>query len=104
MSIAIHKERCVGCKKCLQVCPGNLLKFGEDEKAFIKYPKDCWGCCSCIKECKFGAISLYLGADIGGKGSKLYANIEGDMIHWVVEKSNGEVCKMDVNRKESNKY
>jgi adenylylsulfate reductase, subunit B len=104
MSIAIHKESCIGCRKCLQVCPGSLIKLTEDKKAYIKYPKDCWGCSSCLKECSFGAISFYLGADIGGMGSKLITNIEGDIVHWHIEKTNGELSVIDVNRKDSNQY
>lgn len=104
MSIAIDNKKCTGCKKCLNVCPGNLLKLDEDGKSYIKYPKDCWGCSSCIKECAFKAISLYLGADIGGRGSKLTADIEDDVVHWVVTESNGKTHNIDVNRKDSNKY
>ncbi len=104
MSIAINKTRCVGCKKCLSVCPGSLLKEGENKKVFIKYPKDCWGCSSCIKECEFKAISLYLGADIGGRGSKLTIDNEGDIVHWVIEEKSGKKHIIDVNRKDSNKY
>ena len=69
MSIVINKSKCVGCGQCSIVCPGSLIKMGEDRKAYIKYPKDCWGCSSCLKECKFEAIALYLGADMGGMGS-----------------------------------
>ena len=42
MSIAINKEKCVSCKKCTLACPGNLIKIGDDLKAFIHYPTDCW--------------------------------------------------------------
>lgn len=104
MSIVIYKDKCIGCKNCLSVCPGSLIKFGEDRKAYIKYAKDCWGCSSCVKECKAGAISLYLGADIGGRGSKLTAEVENDIVHWKVEESNGETHTIDVNRKSSNQY
>lgn len=104
MSIAINPDKCTGCRKCLQVCPGSLIKQGADNKAFIKYPKDCWGCSSCLKECRFCAISFYLGADIGGMGSKLITNIEGDIVHWRIEKMNGEISVIDVNRKDSNQY
>ena len=52
MSIVIDKSRCAGCGQCSIVCPGSLIKMGEDKKAYIKYPKDCWGCSSCLKECR----------------------------------------------------
>jgi adenylylsulfate reductase subunit B len=104
MSIAINQDKCTGCQKCLTVCPGSLIKLTEAKKAFIRYPKDCWGCTSCLKECSFGAISFYLGADIGGRGSKLITAIEGDTLHWRIEKTNGEILVIDVNRKDSNQY
>ena len=74
MSIAIDSMKCRACGKCLDVCPGSLIVRGEDKKAVIRYPKDCWGCASCIKECPFEAISYYLGADIGGMGSQCVAS------------------------------
>lgn len=43
MSIAINAKQCVGCGKCSMVCPGSLIHMNADGKAFIKYPKDCWG-------------------------------------------------------------
>lgn len=104
MSIAFNKEKCVSCKKCLAVCPGSLLKLGTDGKPYIKYPNDCWGCTSCIKECQFGAVALYLGADIGGRGSKLTANIDDDIVHWMIEEKDGLVHSLHINRKDSNKY
>ena len=75
MSIRINKNKCVGCKRCLDVCPGSLIKTDATGKAYIKYPKDCWGCTSCLKECKTGAIAFFLGADIGGMGSEMKAKI-----------------------------
>lgn len=42
MSIVINKEKCAGCGQCSIVCPGSLIKMGEDKKAYMKYPKDCW--------------------------------------------------------------
>lgn len=52
MSIQINKLKCVGCGKCVEACPGNLIKKDTDRKAFIKHVKDCWGCTSCLKECR----------------------------------------------------
>ena len=61
MSIRIDQKKCVGCRKCSEVCPGTLIVM-EDKKAVMKYPKNCWGCVSCVKECKAGAIDFFLGA------------------------------------------
>lgn len=104
MSIGIHKDKCVGCKKCIKVCPGNLLEMDEDKKARIKYIKDCWGCTSCIKECNYEAIYLYLGADIGGRGSKMYVTKKENFIYWKIVKSDGEVHEIKINPKDSNEY
>ena len=87
MSIAIDSMKCRACGKCLDVCPGSLIVRGEDKKAVIRYPKDCWGCASCIKECPFEAISYYLGADIGGMGSQMTVHTEGDLLHWRIKKT-----------------
>ena len=43
MSITMNQALCKGCKACEQVCPGSLIKMNEAGKAYIKYPKDCWG-------------------------------------------------------------
>ena len=104
MSIMIDKSKCIGCGKCCMVCPGSLIKKDGDNKAFIKYPKDGWGCTSCIKECPMHAISFYLGADIGGMGSKVHTEENGDILKWVIEKYDGTVSEIDIDRKESNKY
>ncbi|OOM76411.1 ferredoxin family protein [Clostridium sp. BL-8] len=104
MSIAIDKQKCIGCKKCLYVCPGSLIKLGDDGKTYIKYPRDCWGCSSCIKECPKSAISLYLGADIGGRGSKLTVKLQENTAHWKVEESSGTEHSININRKDSNQY
>ncbi|MCR4944886.1 MAG: ferredoxin family protein [Clostridium sp.] len=103
MSIKIDKNLCVGCRKCTEVCPGNLIKIGDDKKAYIKYPDDCWGCSSCIKECKLNAVKFYLGADMGGRGSTLSVKQDGDIAYWIIEKnSNKKIIK--VNKRNANAY
>lgn len=103
MSIAIDKNKCIGCGKCSEVCPGSLIKL-ENKKAFIKYPKDCWGCTSCIKECPVNAVQFYLGADIGGMGSLVHTEKNGDILSWIIRRSDGTENEIKVNTKESNKY
>lgn len=104
MSIAIDKVACKGCGACAEVCPGSLIKQAEDGKAYIKYPKDCWGCSSCIKECKFQAISLYLGADIGGMGSQMTAQSTKDTLTWNIAMWDGTKEQIVIDKNESNRY
>ncbi len=104
MSIRIDREKCIACAKCMQICPGKLLYPDQAKKAFIKYPRDCWGCTACLKECRAGAIVYYLGADIGGKGTVLYTKQEQDLLHWFFVKADGQKHCITINQKEANKY
>lgn len=104
MSIAIDREKCIGCGRCRQVCPGTLIKTDENGKAYIKYPKDCWGCTSCVKECPVHAVKFYLGADIGGTGSLVHTEKSSGLLRWVIERPDGTVTNIDIDPKESNKY
>ncbi len=104
MSIAINQAQCVGCGKCCMICPGSLIHQQENGKAFIKYPKDCWGCTSCLKECAVHAIRFYLGADMGGMGSLVHTEKQGDILRLIVEHPKGDVSEIRINTKESNHY
>lgn len=104
MSIQINEDKCRKCGKCIEACPGNLIKKNAEGKAFIKRPDECWGCTSCLKECAFGAIEFYLGADIGGKGSRMHTEMEGDFCHWIIENDDGEKKVITINKKDANKY
>ena len=104
MSIKINKAACVSCGQCLEVCPGNLIHYDSDEKAYIKYPNDCWGCTSCVKSCKKEAIRFYLGADIGGRGSTVYTQDSNDSLKWIIEKPDGTKEIIEINKKNSNQY
>lgn len=103
MSIRINKETCIGCGKCTEVCPGTLIAL-HDRKAVMEYPRDCWGCVSCVKECPAGAIEFFLGADIGGNGSIMTVETEGNILHWKIAKRDQTVVTIDVDRRNSNKY
>jgi adenylylsulfate reductase subunit B len=105
MSIKIDKNKCISCGKCANICPGNLICVDENRKACIKYPKDCWGCTACLKECHVSAINMYLGEDIGGKGGYLFTSEENkDYLNWHIVDKNGKEQVIKINRKESNKY
>ena len=92
MSIMIDKAKCKGCGMCTSVCPGSLIYQDSEKKAFIKYPKDCWGCASCIKE------------DIGGMGSLMTVKSTPDTLTWDIKKRDGSKEEILINKKESNKY
>ena len=104
MSIMIDRSKCVGCGKCHEVCPGTLIKLDENKRAYIKYPRDCWGCTSCIKECRHDAIRFFLGADMGGRGASMVVSEKPDISTWTVEKPDGTKITIQVNKKDANKY
>ena len=104
MSIRITQNNCVGCGRCIEACPGNLIKKDAQGKAVIKHISDCWGCTSCLKECKTGAISFYLGADMGGAGSTLSVKSKGDIREWCVTSPDGSVQVIEVNKKKRTLY
>lgn len=72
--------------------------------AELAYPRDCWGCCSCLKACHFGAIALYLGADLGGLGGKMTVSEKDDKLYWNISRRNGTIEQVVTNRKEANQY
>jgi len=104
MSIRIDKEKCIGCGKCVQICPGNLLARNNERKCFIRYPRDCWGCTACLKECGVGAIQYFLGPDIGGTGSYLYTHEDKEMLHWHFVRGQGQEKVITIQKREANKY
>lgn len=104
MSIKINQNACIGCGRCLSVCPGNLIRRGIDGKANIKHPEDCWGCTSCIKECNNRAIAFFLGSDIGGRGSVMHTENSGDICTWVIEEPSGKLHRIEIDRKNANQY
>jgi ferredoxin len=48
---------CVGCGRCVQVCPAGAIALGPDQKAGVD-PALCRGCAACVQQCPKDAISL----------------------------------------------
>lgn len=104
MSINIDKEKCKRCQLCLKVCPGNLIYSDKDNKAYIKFPDECWGCTACVKECPFGAIKYYIGADAGGIGGSLYVIKNNEETVWHIKTIDKKEIEIVTSSKEANKY
>ena len=104
MSIQIDKAYCRKCGQCMEVCPGNLIARDTDGQAFLRYPEECWGCASCLKECRYGAISYYLGGDIGGHGAQMQVRYENDLCHWTVRQPGRSPVTITVDRRKANNY
>ena len=51
----IKTEECVNCGTCVEICPLDVLRSGE-EKPEIKYREDCQSCFLCLEYCKTKAI------------------------------------------------
>jgi Fe-S-cluster-containing hydrogenase component 2 len=51
---AVSTPKCIGCKKCLSVCPQNAITI-EDGKAVIDKQK-CIGCGRCLRVCPASAV------------------------------------------------
>lgn len=103
MSIRIETSTCIGCGRCTDVCPGNLL-FLKDKRAAIRDVRDCWGCTACVKECPKNAIFFTLEAELGGAGGRLYAQDSADTLSWVLKLADGEEQRIVVNKKQANAY
>ena len=84
MSVLIDAARCVRCGACAEICPGNLIRIREGKAAFLPHPEECWGCASCLKACRAGAIAYYLAADIGGQGGRMQVVQEGRFSRWII--------------------
>ena len=103
MSISIEAARCIGCGRCIEACPGNLLQLSAG-RAVIRDVRDCWGCTACVKSCPKAAICYYLAAGLGGAGGRLYADDGPQQLIWRLELADGSSQHIIVNKADANRY
>jgi len=53
----VDPERCVGCGRCVEVCPTGAISLGSDGKARVR-AELCRACGLCAQECPQHALTL----------------------------------------------
>lgn len=104
MSVVIDKKKCLGCGKCIEICPGNVIRRNDEGKAYMDDPSDCWSCVSCMKECPVQAINMILPPEIEACVGKMAVIQKENLTEWVIEKADGKTIVITTDSHEANKY
>jgi len=56
--ITYDKEKCIGCKLCIRVCPCGAIEFKEKEKKIKIYLARCCFCSQCNDVCPVNCLSM----------------------------------------------
>jgi len=54
MTVSIDMEKCIGCQKCVKVCPYDAVEVRDDKKAYLL--ENCTHCGACVESCPTDAI------------------------------------------------
>lgn len=52
----VSAQRCIGCDKCIEVCPTNVFDRGDDGVPVIERHSDCQTCFQCEANCPVDAL------------------------------------------------
>lgn len=97
MPPVIDKEKCSGCGRCEEICPGDLMEIDETtNSAFCRATRDCWDCMACVKECPTGAIETRIPYQLGYYPARLIPKKKEKEIEWTLIDIHGNVEKMTV--------
>lgn len=97
MPPVVYNEKCFGCGKCEEICPGDLMEVNPDtKKAFCRSTRDCWDCMACIKECPTGALETRIPYQLGYYPARLIPKKKDKHIEWTCIDINGKVDKFNV--------
>ena len=55
--IAYDREKCIGCKLCIRVCPANVIEFLPEDKKIRMYVARCTFCAHCVDACPVDALA-----------------------------------------------
>ncbi len=59
-TLKLNKEICIGCGKCLIVCPHEVFALCDDKANIINLDA-CMECGACVKNCPVNALSVKTG-------------------------------------------
>lgn len=85
-SLHLHTDRCINCKKCMQVCPHAVFTDGTGHVELAR-PAACMECGACAKNCPVQAIEVQsgvgcawamIGAALRGKDMDTECSCGGD--------------------------
>ena len=56
--LAVDRKKCSACGLCIDMCPMDVLRLGEDNFPVMRYPDECWYCDACVAACPRKALTL----------------------------------------------
>ncbi|HID71992.1 MAG TPA: 4Fe-4S dicluster domain-containing protein [Thermoplasmata archaeon] len=56
--VMYYKDRCIGCRMCLRVCPSKAIEFIKEEKKIKIYVGRCTFCEMCVNICPKDALEM----------------------------------------------
>lgn len=56
---SINESICIGCGRCVDICPLDTIRLNIKGKAYIAYGDDCMTCFKCERNCPTGAIFVH---------------------------------------------
>jgi NAD-dependent dihydropyrimidine dehydrogenase PreA subunit len=54
--LTLHRDRCIGCRSCVEVCPRGVWEMAEDKRAVCAHIEACTACRGCLVQCRGNAI------------------------------------------------
>ena len=54
--LTCDRSTCIGCRRCVEICPRAVWEMGERKRAVLTRREDCTACRACLVQCESGAI------------------------------------------------